>query len=283
MKTLLKNTVAAVVLVAATAAITALLCGRFSKEDTLDEDRQLVTPDNIDCYARTNAAMLKGTPAGIVLEFPGLGGGSCLGGTMDIGPYGGGYAEEMADNDILLVYLFSGPWSWMQKGSVRVTDLVVDAIFKKYNLSENTPVSVSGGSMGGQGCIMYAAQSRHRDKIRSIAAACPCYDMTDCIFSDPTFPRAFLLGAADQPCSLMEGLRNLSPIYRIDDLKTVPYFIACDGADQFFDAARMREFADMLSERGAEVTFRHMEGLTHGDFTPEVRSEFTSFLIGHTK
>jgi len=252
------------------------------QEDVISEDRQLVRPDNIGNYARTNATMLKGTPKGIVLEFPGLGGGSCLGGSMDIGPYEGEYARQLADEDILLVYLFSGPWSWMQKGSVRVTDLVVDAVFKKYNLPGSTPVCASGGSMGGQGAIMYAAQSRHKDKIRAIAAACPCYDLTDCIFSDPVFPRAFLLGAADQSCSLMEGLRNLSPIYRIDDLKIVPYFIACDGADQFFDAARMKEFADMLSARGADVTFRYMEGQTHGGFTPEVRNELTAFLINHS-
>lgn len=283
MKTFLKNAVAAVCLVSSTAVVTTLIVKAPLSEKTLEQDRHLVGPDNIDCYARTNASMLSARPRAVVLEFPGLGGGSCLGGSMDIGPYEGEYAARMAENDVLLVYLFSGPWSWMQKGSIRITDLVVDAIFKKYALDELTPVLVSGGSMGGQGAIMYAARSRHKEKIRAIAAACPCFDLTDCIFSDPIFPRAFVLGAADQQCSLMEALENLSPLHRIDELATVPYFIACDGADQFFDATRMKEFADMLSARGASVIFRHMDGLTHGAFTPEVRNEFTSFLIEHSR
>ena len=277
------NCVAAAALVAVTSAITRHL-DRMQSRGGMEipfheEDSIFVTPDNVLSYANTNEGLLSGTPKGVVLEFPGLGGGSCLGGSMDIGPYGGEYAQTLADKDILLVYLFSGPWSWMQKGSVRVTDLVVDAIFRKFDLEPETPMAVSGGSMGGQGCMIYAAESRHRERIKAVAAACPCFDLTTCVFSDPIFPRSFLLGAADQDCPIEEGLRNLSPLYRIDDLAAVPYFIACDGADQFFDADGMESFAEKIAARGIPVTFRLMPGLTHGAFTTEVRGEFTQFLI----
>ncbi|MCQ2143909.1 MAG: prolyl oligopeptidase family serine peptidase [Bacteroidales bacterium] len=280
MKSSTKNILIATLLVVAAASAGFVM---KSIRNTAEEDSSLINPDNVHLYANTNAHLLNGSPKAIVLEFPGLGGGSCLGGSMDIGPYGGKYAEEMAENGILLAYLFSGPWSWMQKGSVRYTDLVVDALLKKYSLADGTPICVSGGSMGGHGAIIYASESRHKDKIRAVAAACPCFDLTDCMFSDPTFPRSFVLGVADQDCPLEEGLRKLSPIHRIRSLSRVPYFIACDGADQFFDAGRMKEFADKLEGHGAPVTFRLMEGLTHGGFTPEVRDELTSFLITNCK
>ena len=167
----------------------------------------------------------------------------------------------------------------MQKGSVRVSDLVVDALFKKYGLPSDTPIAVSGGSMGGHGCIMYASKSRYRENICAIAAACPCFDMTDGMFTKDVLPRSYVLGVADQNCSLEEGLKNNSPIYQVDKLHDAPYYIACDGADELFDAGRMEEFAGMLSARGIDVTFRLMEGLTHGAFTPEVRDGMTRFVI----
>ena len=277
MKKALFNLAVALCLVAASAAATFCIVERRTARPA--SDAGLISPENVDLYyTRTNGHLLAGKPKAIVLEFPGLGGGSCLGGSLDIGRYEGEYAESLAAEDILLVYMFSGPWSWMQKGSVRVSDLVVDALLEKYSLPGDTPICVSGGSMGGHGAIMYAAESRHRKKICSIAAACPCLDLTNCVFADPTFPRAFVLGVADQPRPLKAGLKKSSPAYRIDDLLKVPYFVACDGADQFFDADEMEEFFKKLSARGAEVTFRKMEGLAHGAFTREVRDEFTEFV-----
>ncbi len=63
-----------------------------------------------------------------MLEFPGLGGGSCMGGVPDISPYGHLLAPYLAEHGILLFYTFPGPWSWMNKSAVRVIDATVDAI-----------------------------------------------------------------------------------------------------------------------------------------------------------
>ena len=57
--------------------------------------KQLINSNTIDSFARTNEALIKTTVKGIILEFPGLGGGSCLGGIDDVGVY-----DILTDDDI---------------------------------------------------------------------------------------------------------------------------------------------------------------------------------------
>ena len=98
----------------------------------------------------TNEEYLMLPLRGIVLEFPGLGGGSCLGGSPDMGSYATDYAKDFGKHGILLAYLFPGPWSWGNKGAVRMGDAVLDAICDKYGVN-NLRLGVCGGSMGGHG------------------------------------------------------------------------------------------------------------------------------------
>ena len=41
-----------------------------------------------------------------------------------------------------------------------MADAVVDAVAEKYGLKNNFPLAVCGGSMGGVGALMYAADSK---------------------------------------------------------------------------------------------------------------------------
>ena len=105
-------------------------------------DRDFINPDTIDLYGNTNAHLLTAPPAAFVLEFPGLGGGSCLGGCMDVGPYNGPLSGFLAERGILQVYTFPGPWSWMNRGAVRMIHALVDAIREKYGFTRETPWAV---------------------------------------------------------------------------------------------------------------------------------------------
>lgn len=240
------------------------------------QDARFIRADNIDCYCNTNAHLLMGAPRGIVLGFPGLGGGSCIGGGMDLAPYNGPHAAKLADAGLLLAYTFPGPWSWMNKGAVRMTDLLVDAIREKYDLPADSPLAVSGGSMGGQGALMYAARSRHR--VTACAAACPCFDVPAAVFVRPEFPRTFLRAVADYDQPFEEALLTLSPRHNVDLLPDIPYFITCDCADELFPEAGMDAFVEDIRAHGLTVDYRKMPGQPHGGFTPEVRQALTDFL-----
>ena len=127
------------------------------KTDYTATDRRFIHPDTLPYYCNTNAHLLTTTPRAFVLEFPGLGGGSCLGGCMEQGPYNSPLAGFLAEQGILLVYTFPGPWSWMSRGAVRMINALVDALREAYGFTSDTPWAVMGGSMGGTGALIYAA------------------------------------------------------------------------------------------------------------------------------
>lgn len=244
------------------------------------EDREFIRPDNLNLYCNTNESLLKGTPTGIVIEFPGLGGGSCLGGSMDFGEYKTDYAQALAGQGILLLYTFPGPWSWMNKGAVRLCDLILDAAIEKYGMGE-CPIVSTGGSMGGLGALIFAADSRH--KISAIAAACPNHDPLSTIFVLSHRPRTMLSAIAAYDTSLEDGLKAISPTYRIHDIPDIPIFITGDEYDECFDIADTEEFVRKLREDHRDVTYMRLENCKHGWFTREGRQALNEFVIRHAK
>ena len=144
------------------------------KSRSIYDDSRFINPDTLTQYAKTNEAYLRGPVKGLVIEFPGLDGGSCLGGNLTMGNYDSVYAQDFGANGILLAYLYTGPWSW-SSSSVRYADAVIAAITAKYALLEETPLVVCGGSMGGYGALLYALEGRHN--LCAVAIACPCTDI----------------------------------------------------------------------------------------------------------
>ena len=110
--------------------------------------RECINKDTLNYFARTNEKVLTGPIRGVVLEFPGLGGGSCMGGVDAVGEYTAAYGLRCGRENILLAYVFTGPWSWMNDSAVKITDAVVDAIWERYGL---TMMSVGARGMIGKG------------------------------------------------------------------------------------------------------------------------------------
>ena len=74
-------------------------------------DRDFIRPDTIDLYRNTNAHLRTSPSIAFLLEFPSLGGGSCLGGSMDVVPYNDSLSAVFAEHGILQAYTFPDPWS----------------------------------------------------------------------------------------------------------------------------------------------------------------------------
>ena len=173
-----------------------------------EADRKFINRDTIDTYCNSNIALIGENTkvTGIVLEFPGLGGNSCLGGNMDtLGTYDNAFTRRCAENGLVAAYMFPGPWSWMNRGAVRVTDLVIDAIADRFGLEEGKyTLVVMGGSMGGYGALMFSVGTRH--KVTACLAHCPCCDPLNSFAVHPAFPRTYICAVNEYDMSLRTRL-----------------------------------------------------------------------------
>lgn len=238
-------------------------------------DKKYINKETIKLYANTNEEHLVMPIKGIVVEFPGLGGGSCLGGLMDMQSYSSEEAIKYAQKGIIIAYLFPGPWSWGNKGAVRMADAVIDAIKDKYALDQ-IPVAVCGGSMGGLGALTFAAGTRHR--LCMVAAACPCIDVLDRLDCHESFPRTYISAAACYDMELEDALKSFSPMHCIEDLQNTDYFICSDAEDEIFPESQCDLFVEKLVARNLNVEYHKQPNLTHGYFIPAVR-ERLHFVI----
>ena len=243
------------------------------------DDSAYINPGTVTQYANTNEAFLRLPVRGIVLELPGLGGGSCLGGSMERQDYATPQAKSFGEAGIVLACLFPGPWSWGNPGAVRMADGVVSALAEKYGLPEHFPLAVCGGSMGGQGALLYAADTRF--PLSCVAVACPCVDVPLAYSIRPEFPRTFFSTAAGMDLPMDKALERLSPLHRIEDLPETDYYICSNGADELFPEEEICRFTEKLRERGRNVTYRCQPETFHGQFFPEVREELHTFLLEH--
>ncbi len=239
-------------------------------------DSKFINPETVKYYANTNEDYLATPVKGIVIEFPGLGGGSCLGGSMDRMPYHWQHAQDFGKNGIILAYLFPGPWSWGNKGAVRMADAVIKALAEKYSLAEGFPLVACGGSMGGMGSLLFAADTSLA--ITAVAAACPGVDSVKAFDVLPDFPRTYISAIACYDMELEEGLKRISPIHRLSDMPDIPYFICSDGEDECFPQEQVDGYVDALKNKGYSVEYIPQPNLKHGDFFPETRVKLHNFI-----
>lgn len=246
-------------------------------------DRDFINPDTIDLYCNTNAHLLTAPPTAFVLEFPGLGGGSCLGGCLDMAPYNGPLSDFLAEHGILQAYVFPGPWSWMNRGAVRMVNALVDAIREKYGFTEKAPWAVMGGSMGGMGALIYTASHSGDPAYTPTAclAHCPCVDVLDRVYCAPSVPRSLFRAVADYEMPIEDSLKTLSPLCRLDDMPAIPYHMINDLADELFPFEQMDGYVETLRSRGHNVTYHRLEGCRHGELTGEEWEAIRSFLLAN--
>lgn len=242
-------------------------------------DRDFINPRTLQLYCNSNAHLLTAPPSAFVLEFPGLGGCSCMGGTAELAPYGHLLAPDLAEQGILLAYTFPGPWSWMNRSGVRVINALVAAIREAYGLTEATPWAVMGGSMGGLGALIYAAAGAYTPT--ACLSVCPCVDVPACYPCVPDIPRTLFCAVADLELPIAEGLKTISPRHRVADMPHIPYHIVCDCADALFPEEMTDAYVDELRAAGHTVTYHRLAGCPHGAITEAEWAAIRAFLTGH--
>ena len=247
-----------------------------------EADRKFINRDTIDTYCNNNIALIGENTrvTGIVLEFPGLGGNSCLGGNMDtLGTYDNAFTRRCAENGLVAAYMFPGPWSWMNRGAVRMTDLMVDAFMDRYGWQSEDDFSLVaiGGSMGGSGALIYAADSRHT--VDACVAHCPCYDVKECFSTKDVFPRAFVSAISAYGMPISEALETISPAHRLKDLPKIPYIVTGDEFDDCFPLKGTEKFVSDMKNAGLDVTYMFLKGKSHGEISDADRAAVNEFIF----
>ena len=123
----------------------------------------VITYENLSSFAYSNDKKCKQPIRGIVVEFFGLG---CQ--EMFESHWRG---DRFAEEGILFVFPYNNPWNWMNRQAVEMTDRILDVLFSVYGLDSATPVVASGGSMGGQGALVYTRYAKRTPVV--CVANCP--------------------------------------------------------------------------------------------------------------
>ena len=129
---------------------------------------KIINYENLRSFAYVSDKICEKPIKGIVVDLFGLGDMTMFWEDPDI-------AEECAKAGILYVIPYNNPWAWMNPQSIAFTDEIMDVIFEKYGLEENTPVVAVGGSMGGLASLVYTKYAK-RTPVACLAN-CPVCDL----------------------------------------------------------------------------------------------------------
>ena len=197
---------------------------------------------------------VRGKIKGVILSFHGLGG----------GVRGGPGTEELewAHSGGLIVHPYYGPWSWMNRQARAMIDELVDAIYAAHGLSDRVPLICTGGSMGGQGSLLYTRYAKRL--VRACFANCPVCDLKfhfhERVDLPPTIRHAFLGYSG----SLNSLLAEHSPLHQVAAMPDVPYLIIHGGKDP---AVSKRHHSDKMvaamRKRKLKVEYVEVAGMGH--------------------
>ena len=225
-----------------------------------------ITPENIELFGHTNRELFEGAPRGIVVNLHGLGDDVFFDGFDN-------FDRRCAERNIIRVFPYYSPWSWMDKSGVALVDELVSVLRKTYG---DLPVVMMGCSMGGCAAIAYTFLGNAKPV--ACAANSPVCDLVYHYSERPDVPRS-LYGAFGGEGNLKEAVISRSPIHNIDKLPDIPYFVVHGNADTQvnFDAHTAKFVREIGDKR--DITFRAVEGMQHCDMPQEIREEYYAFIF----
>ena len=206
---------------------------------------------------RFNEKFIDGEIRAVVLIFHGL---------------GARFSEEyssielaLAEENILTVYPYYGPWSWMNRQSRKMVDEIVERLFAE--LDRNLPLIASGGSMGGASALLYCRYGKR------VPVACellfPVCDVEMHFGERPDLPPTFRQAFYGYPEPFDEVLREHSPLHQVEFMPDIPYQIIHGDADtRVSKKLHSDRMVAALRQCGRKVDYLEVPHLGHGINVP---------------
>ena len=216
---------------------------------------KIVNYDNLRKFAYSNDKLIKGEIKGIVLNFSG-----CSVYTMyDTDTHLGKFYAKYG---VVFLIPYYNPWSWMNEPAVNLIDEIMDVIFEKYNLT-NVPIASTGGSMGGQGAIVYMARAKRTPEI--CIANCPNCDLVFGFKNNHNHARTLYSAFSYEDGDILDVIKKYSPIHIIDELpKNAEYHLFHGDNDEALNyTAHSKRLYEKMKEKGFDITFTLCKGRNH--------------------
>ena len=229
--------------------------------------------EHFDKLAHNNRHLLKGEIRGILLYFRGLG--YTLNPTMDTCSY-----DMCAENGILFLFPQYNPWSWMNAGTVRYVDAIIDTAIELHGLAKDVPVGIYGGSMGGYSTFHYAKKSKHR--IVAACVNCPCVNMEyECFVTGLTL-RTYYESVMEDTDDFAAYVRENSPLRMVEALPRIPYRFAVGHKDELlFPAQHAFPMLEKMLAAGHDVTRVDYPDMGHCNYTNDDHIQEQLWVVEH--
>lgn len=235
-----------------------------------------INKENIPSFAYTNIELLKTKPRAVVVEFHGLGGGTGM--IVDHSRL----SRFCAEQEMVYIIPYYGPWAWMNDKAVSYTDEVLDAVFDKLELDEYTPVISSGYSMGGLGALVYCRRAKRTPA--ACTAICPVCDLPYHYTERPDLPRTIYLAYSHYDMTLSEAMEQTSPLHLVPEMPDIPYLIFGATADTAVSMpAHSDKFVAAMKERGLGIEYYILPDRGHCDMTEEAIDRYHEFISSFKK
>lgn len=234
--------------------------------------KDIIRAENVGLFATTNESLLAdpSKASGLVLYFHGLNNTKMPDASEEPAAY-------FAKRNILYAFPYYDPWGWMNAECVAYCDAVADALIEKYGLPADLPVASVGNSMGGMSALVFPMHTRHR--VVCVAANSPVCDFVFHATERPDLPRTVLHAVWNAEGTYEEAVRALSPLHNVEKMPDVPYYIIHGDADASVNkAAHPDKLVEIMRERGMDVTYVEVPGMTHCKMDYEQTDRFYAFV-----
>ncbi|MBQ9358915.1 MAG: prolyl oligopeptidase family serine peptidase [Abditibacteriota bacterium] len=232
--------------------------------------QQVITYDNMSRYCYTNSHLVS-KPRGVLLSFHGRGDPGFLSDTP--------FAEELAAKGIVMVFPYYDPWAWFCESARNLTDALLDALYARFGLEDDTPRFCEGGSMGGLTALLYPVTGRR--KPLAAAANCPACDAVYHYSAREDLPRYFVCAyGGGEETDLGKALAAHSPLHHIDEMPSIPFYLVHGLADPMIAPGPNSErFCALVNQKGGTAYYVPVEGMGHCNMPPNVQKNYYDFIL----
>ncbi|MBR6915809.1 MAG: prolyl oligopeptidase family serine peptidase [Clostridia bacterium] len=222
----------------------------------------MITYDNLRSFAYSNDKLIRGAPRGIAVSFSGLG---CAAVHDSDTEEGRAFARE----NVIFLIPYHDPWAWGNSACVKLADESVAALCEKYG---DLPVCSTGGSMGGQGALVFCRYSE--SSVVSCVVNCPVCDTVFHFNERPDLPRT-MYAAFSGSDDFNAEIRARSPLHIAEELPKIPYTVFhCEKDGAVNISAHSEKFVEKMRSLGHNVTYIKVPGRDHCDLPEDEKRAF---------
>lgn len=160
-------------------------------------------------------------------------------------------ASELGSKGIAWVYPYFSVWAWYSDNSRKFNEQVLDAVYGKLNLSDDIPLIISGGSMGGMTAFMYCIDGKRKPK--ACAMNCPVTNVRAHFENNFYIRRAIMDAHIDKETDMLAFTESISPVYRIADFPDIPVFSLFGGKDSCITEKEYIPFIEKMKIKNMET------------------------------